>query len=173
MRAGDVVPEIARESQPIEDFQLSKLQVERPFANASFKDDVLVSLGQMQPARLKQIPRPEYRFDGVEWLRQKVASALGEGFVARCVAGVSSENQHRQIGIAVWIGEERFEDFDPRHVRHVKVEDDQVGLSRTDEIESLARVCEAGHLRAAGAAEHGPHERDIALHIVYHKDPGI
>ena len=123
---GVVVAELRRARQPLDDLDLRRLELARALAHLGFEHLVLTLDLQIEEPRLEQRADPQQHFVGVERLVDEVLRAARQRLAPRLRRHVAGQHQDRQVaGLGDLV--ELVHHLQAVHVRHVQVEQDQVG----------------------------------------------
>src|SRR5205807_8519171 len=149
------------------------LQVARALLDLHLQDLILVRKFEVKQPGLEQVVAPEEDLGRIEGLAQEVFGPAGQGALLRLRSDVGREHQDREERI----GRERLLEVLHRHepvpLRHVEVEQDQVGLELGDQGFDLARVGRALEVGVAGnPPERALEEMDVDFLVVDDQDPG-
>ncbi|MEJ2291446.1 MAG: hypothetical protein P8Y05_06985 [Deinococcales bacterium] len=106
--------------------------------------------------------------DRVDGLDEEVLGPAGERRLLELGALVAGEHQDRVV--VGQVGAQLLDDLQAVLVRHVMVEDEQVGAVLQEALEHAARVVEGGHLRVAGPLEDPLEDHQDGLFVVDQQD---
>ena len=123
---GIVVAKLRCAGEPLDDLDLRRLQLARAIPHLRFEDLVLTLDLQIEEPRLEQRVDPEQHFVAVERLVQEVLGAARQRLAFRLLRVVAGQHQDRQVARLRDLVQ-LVHDLEPVAVRHVEVEQDQIG----------------------------------------------
>ena len=137
--AGVVVAELGGDRQPLDDLDLRLDQLARPLAHLGLEQLVLALDLDVEEARLEQRLDAQQQLVLLERLVDEVLGAARQRLAPRFRRQVARQDQDRQVrrlGDLVQL----VHHLEPVHVRHVQVEQDEIGPVLDVERADLARV---------------------------------
>ncbi len=164
-----VVAELRRAGEPLDDLVLRRLEVARALPHLRLEDLVLALHLEVQEARLEQRADPQHHLVGVERLGDEVFRPAQERLLPRLRRQVARHHQHREEG-ALGNLAQAVEHLEAVHVRHVEVEQDQVGARVDVELHHLARVARALDPPEPLALEQAPQHEHVRRLVVDDQD---
>jgi hypothetical protein len=163
--AGVVVAILRGAGEAADDLQMRVGQLPRPRPHRLLQPLLLPFQRDVEMPRGQQIADAEHGLHGVERLGQEVARADAQGALLDRGGGVAGEDEHRQVAKRRAQGAELFHDLEAVHVRHVEVEDDQVGILRRHQLGYEPAIGGGGHLRP-GVVQQAREESDSGQLVI-------
>ena len=133
-----VVAILGREREPVENLEPGVLELLRAFADASLELASLLFEQEVAEAGLQQVADPQHDLDGVERLGEKVPGPHRERFLAALREHVRRQHEDGEVSMMSKARREPSEHAEAVEVRHVQVEQQQVGLIAFEELLDIA-----------------------------------
>ena len=146
-------------------------QLRGTFAHAVLQERLLVAELQMLVPRFEQILDAQQHLDGVERLGEKIRGADGQRATLGFEPDVGGQHEDGHALRRHEILRELLHHAEAVEVRHVQVEQDEVGLARLTQREHPARIGRGDDLRVTAELEQVFEERDVHGLVVDDEEP--
>src|ERR1700733_16061407 len=109
----------------------------------------------MKVAGLQQIPDPQLHLGPVEGLRQEVVGAVRERLLFRLRRIVAGKHENGQIVVLRDYSGQLIHGSQAVNMRHMQVQQDEIGLHFLETLKELARVAQAANVRVTCKLQDG------------------
>ena len=149
MLAGVVVAILGGAGEPVDDLDVRAGERARPLLDGQLEPLLLALELRVELPGDEQVADPQQRLDAVERLGEEIARPHRQRPLLHRRRVVGGDDQHRQVALDGEQRPQRLHHLEAVEVRHVQVEDDQVGPRDRHLADDLARVGEGGDVAAA------------------------
>ena len=169
--AGVVVAILGGARQAVDDLDVRAGEGARPLLDRLLEPLLLALELGVELARDQQVADAQQRLDAVERLGQEVARAHRQRPLLDRRRVVGRDDQHRQVALDGEQRPQRLHHLEAVEVRHVQVEDDQVGPRDRHLADHLARVGQRGDVAAARGRQQPVEHPHVGRLVVDDEDP--
>jgi hypothetical protein len=164
-----VVPELRRTCEALDDLDLRRLQLARPVAHLPLENLILALHLEVEEPRLEQRSDPQQYLVTVKRFVQKIFRPAREGFPLCFRSVIAGQHQNRKVARLNDLIE-LVHHLKPVPVRHVKVQEDEVGPEPDVYLGDLSGIGGRFNLAEPCAFQQPSQEIDVRRLVVHDED---